>query len=126
MPKDPKWIARVQMSKLEYRGDLQKHINVFNELAKEASDMGVTNQIFNFVNTLPTELATKLADKRKTFKDLKACFDDASFMVVNKLELGKVERKSSNKKDKGEKPSGGSSSGTKRQWEKGSKEAKSI
>lgn len=91
-PKDPEWAARLSMAKLEYQGNLKKHITLFHELAQDVQDMGIPDWIFNFVKTLPKKLAIKLAEKRKQFKTLNDCFGEATQMVASKPNLERTEK----------------------------------
>ena len=99
---------------------------MYHSLVEDINDMGVIDQVFNFVTTLPSKLAIKLDEKRKELKTLKVCYDHALYLVVNKAELEKSDQKPLDKKDKGKGHHSGSlsNSGKKRHWEGGSKETK--
>ena len=98
---DLEWEARVKLVTLEFRGTLPKHIDIFHRLSQEIHDMNVPEAVFHFIRSLPKKLATKLAEKRKSFETLNECFDQATHLAVNKPHLVKMDEKNFNSK-KGE------------------------
>ena len=100
---------------------------MYHSLVEDITNMGVIDQVFNFVTSLHLKLATKMVEKRKEFKTLKAWYDHALYLVVNKAELKKCDRKPFDKEDKGKSHHNTSLSNNSRkkcQWEGGSKEMK--
>jgi hypothetical protein len=123
VPDDPDWEARMKMVACEYRGDISKHIDHFSRIVDPIMNATDIELIFYFIRSLPENLRTKMALKRKKFDTIHAAYEKAVNYVVNRPKLGK--RDSKEKVIKHDHPAEQSTHGVKkgvqhgkRRWEK--------
>ncbi|MFH3748383.1 hypothetical protein WAH74_19610, partial [Acinetobacter baumannii] len=92
VPDNPATLARRKMRKLEYRGNILAHIEIFRNLSLEIPNMSLPEAFFNFAESLPDKLGLKLFEKEKSIVDMRQMFEETNKLVASKPKLGKVKK----------------------------------